>query len=164
MSGKASVIRKADSHDISMLSRLIRDSFRDVAERFDITPENCPKHPSHCTEGWIEKDLERGVSYYILERDGLSRGCVGLEKAGPHLYYLERLAVLPEGRRAGFGRRLVKHVLSVAKTLGAREISIGIIAGDKKLRDWYQKMGFVEVETKKFKHLPFLVTFMRYDL
>ena len=47
MTGKSIVIRKAHSHDVSVLSGLIRDSFCDVAERFGITPENCPKHPSN---------------------------------------------------------------------------------------------------------------------
>jgi len=54
-------IRKANPFDVSLLSGLIRDSFYDVAERFGITPENCPKHPSNCTDKWIERDFRRGV-------------------------------------------------------------------------------------------------------
>jgi GNAT superfamily N-acetyltransferase len=164
MTGKAIRIREANSRDISVLSSLIRDSFYDVAERFGITPENCPKHPSNCVDEWIEKDLERGVSYYILEKEGLFQGCVALEKSSPDLCYLERLAVLPRGRKRGFGRKLIEHAFFVTKTLGAKEISIGIIAGDTRLTGWYTTIGFVEEETKKFKHLPFLVTFMRYEL
>jgi GNAT superfamily N-acetyltransferase len=161
MTGKAISIRRANFHDVSVLSGLIRDSFYDVAERFGITPENCPKHPSNCADEWIEKDFGRGVIYYVLEQDGLSKGCVALEKGSPDLCYLERLSVLPGGRGGGFGRKLIEHAFSVAKTLGVKEISIGIIAGDKRLKGWYEKIGFVEEETKKFKHLPFLVTFMR---
>ncbi|MBW2636569.1 MAG: GNAT family N-acetyltransferase [Deltaproteobacteria bacterium] len=158
------IIRKANSQDVSVLSGLIRDSFYDVAERFGITSENCPKHPSNCDDKWIEKDFERGVCYYILEHDGLFKGCVALEKGSPDLCYLERLSVLPEGQRGGVGRKLVEHAFSVAKTLRAKEISIGVIAGDKRLKGWYEKIGFVEEETKRYKHLPFLVTFMKYEL
>ena len=48
-------IRKASSGDSSMLSGIIRESFCDVAERFGLTSENCPKHPSNCTQ---EKESE----------------------------------------------------------------------------------------------------------
>jgi len=92
----------------------------------------------------------------------LSQGCVALEKSGLDTFYLERLAVLPEARGRGCGQRLVRRAFTEAEALGAKEISIGIIAGDTGLRHWYKEIGFLEETTKKFKHLPFLVTFMRY--
>ncbi|MDH3567902.1 MAG: GNAT family N-acetyltransferase [Desulfobacteraceae bacterium] len=156
-------IREANSRD-PILSGLIRDAFRGVAETFGLTRENCPKHPSNCTDEWIENDLDRGVIYYILENDGISVGCVALEKAGPDLCYLERLAVLPGNRRNGFGKALVDHVIAQARGLGAQQISIGIIADDTDLKRWYKKLGFVELETQAFEHLPFLVTFMSYEI
>ena len=156
-------IREANSRD-PILSGLIRDAFRGVAETFGLTRENCPKHPSNYTDEWIETDLDRGVIYYILENDGISVGCVALEKAGPDLCYLERLAVLPGNRRNGFGKALVDHVIAQARGLGAQLISIGIIADDTDLKRWYKKLGFVELETQAFEHLPFLVTFMSYEI
>ncbi len=156
-------IREANSRD-PILSGLIRDAFRGVAETFGLTRENCPKHPSNCTDEWIENDLDRGVIYYILENDGISVGCVALEKAGSDLCYIERLAVLPGNRRNGFGKALVDHVIAQARGLGAQLISIGIIADDTDLKRWYKKLGFVELETQAFEHLPFLVTFMSYEI
>ena len=43
-------IREAGFNDISLLAGLVRECFQDVAERFGLTLENCPKHPSHCTD------------------------------------------------------------------------------------------------------------------
>ena len=157
-------IRTANADDISLLSSIIRAAFRDVAERFNLTPENCPKHPSNCADEWIERDLARGVTFYILEDGGTPAGCVALEKAGDDVCYLERLAVLPEHRRKGVGKALVDHVFSQARDLGAKRTGIGIIAEDAQLKRWYRKIGFVEGETRKFEHLPFLVMFMTYDL
>lgn len=157
-------MREADNHDTSLLAVLICDSYRDVAERFGLTPENCPKHPSNCTEGWIKKDFERGVVYYILERNSTPIGCVALEKAGSGLCYLERLSVLPAYRRNGFGKMLVEHIYDQAKTLKMSRISIGIISEQTELKSWYRKMGFIDGETKEFPHLPFLVTFMTHEL
>jgi hypothetical protein len=39
-------------------------------------------------------------------------------------------------------------------------VEIGIIAKDTKLRNWYERFGFVLKSTKKFDHLPFVVAFM----
>jgi len=157
-------IREADSNDVSLISGLVSECFRDVAERFNLTLENCPKHPSHCTDEWIENDFARGVTFYILESDVMALGCVAIEKADPDICYLERLGVLPEARRNGLGRALVDHIISRAKRIGAKQISIGIIADDVELKRWYLKMGFVEGETKEFDHLPFLVLFMTYGI
>ena len=157
-------IRTADTADVPLLSRLIRDSFRDVAERFGLTSENCPKHPSNCTEEWIEKDLARGVTYYVLGYEGIPVGCVALEKANHELCYLERLAVMPTYRRKGLGKALVDYIVVQARALDAKQISIGIIAKQIELKTWYQKLGFVEGETKEFAHLPFRVTLMSCNL
>jgi len=164
MTAKPINIRQADSGDITVLSSLIRDSFRTVAERFNLTPQNCPKHPSNCTDDWVQNDIARGVEYYILEHNGTPAGCAALEKAAPDLSYLERLAVLPEMRKKGFGKTLVDHVSDQAKASDAEKIGIGIISDDIELKEWYRKIGFVEGETKEFPHLPFMVTFMTYEL
>jgi N-acetylglutamate synthase-like GNAT family acetyltransferase len=147
-----------------LLAALIQRAYKDVAERFGLTPDNCPKHPSNYTADWIEKDFARGVIYCILERDDRPVGCAAIENAGPEICYLERLAVLPDYRRNGYGRKLADHVLTKAKARGAKQVGIGIIAEQTDLKQWYQKIGFVEGETKKFEHLPFQVTFMTYRL
>jgi N-acetylglutamate synthase-like GNAT family acetyltransferase len=131
-----------------------------VAERFGLTEENCPRHPSNCRFDWIEQDMDRGVTYFVLENDGRVDGCVALERVRPGLCNLERLAVLPDYRKRGFGKALVTRVLSEAGKLECREVRIGLIADQVELKDWYRRLGFVETESREFAHLPFLVTFM----
>jgi hypothetical protein len=92
MTGTIIQIRKVNAPDISLLSRLVRQSYRDVADRFNLTLENCPKHPSNCTDERIENDFRRGVNYYILEHKGKPAGCVAIERANAELCYLERLS------------------------------------------------------------------------
>ena len=46
----------------------------DVAKRFDLTLENAARHPSNCTEDWIQKDMERGVTYYALKNENIVAG------------------------------------------------------------------------------------------
>ena len=153
-------ISPADLKDIDLLAWIIHRSFRDVAERFGLTPENCPKHPSNYTPDWVKRDMDRGVTYFIAEADGKPSGCVGMEKPNSDMFYLERLAVLPEKRRNGTGRILVNRVLAEAELDGAKRVGITIIADQGELKAWYQKIGFIEGETKRFEHLPFRVSFM----
>jgi len=154
------IINIATSADANLLANLIRESFYDVAQRFALTPQNCPRHPSNCISEGIAADQTRGVVYFILSQDDQPIGCVGLEAPSPDLRYMERLAVLPQCRKRGFDRALVACALSEAKSSGADRIRIGIIADHIELKAWYIKLGFVERETKSFPHLPFDVTFM----
>jgi N-acetylglutamate synthase-like GNAT family acetyltransferase len=153
-------IRQATDADAELLAEIISKSFADVALRFSLTRENCPKHPSNCTPDWIRQDQARGVQYFIAGRGDDSSGCVALERPGPELCYLERLAVLPDRRERGIGRALVEHVIRSAKAAGSRLVSLAIIARHVELREWYGRLGFRERETKTFPHLPFEVLFM----
>jgi N-acetylglutamate synthase-like GNAT family acetyltransferase len=161
MSSKIRICTKGDSQ---ILAESIRKSFQDVAERFGLTRQNAPHHPSNCTVDWIRKDMERGVTYFAIKNRNHVVGCVALERPNTEVCYLERLAVLPGHRRRGFGKALVEHVLSEARLLGARCVSIGIIAEHTELKDWYKELGFLEGESKEFPHLPFRVSVMTYEI
>jgi N-acetylglutamate synthase-like GNAT family acetyltransferase len=158
------VIREAKETDKRVLVRLIRNSFRDVAEKFALTVENCPKFAGFNAKERVEADFEKGLKYYILEEDGRACGCVALEKAGSDVCYLGRLAVLPEHRNRGFGRALVNHLLKQAGAMGFRRVEIALISKHRRLKKWYKKSGFVQSRTKKFDHLPFIVAFMYKEL
>ena len=143
---------------------LLLDSFRDVGEKFALTVENCPNFAGFNAKERVEADFEKGLRYYILEEEGKACGCVALEKAGPDLCYLGRLAVLPEHRNKGFGQALVNHLFEQARKMGIRRVEIGLISKHRKLKKWYKKFGFVQKSTKKFDHLPFIVAFMYKEL
>ena len=157
-------IREATTDDAALLTGIIRSAFRDVAERFGLTMDACPRHPSNCTVKGVQAALEKGVRYYILEENGKPCGCVALERAGEGVCYLERLAVLPECRRRGFGKALVEHVFKEAKRIGASQVELGIIAKRTELKEWYEKQGFVVKRTARFEDLPFAVIFMLKEL
>ena len=157
-----SKIRTCTNEDALVLVETIRKSFKDVAERFGLTQENAPRHPSNCTVDWIQKDMARGVTYFVIENKNCVVGCVALELANSEVSYLERLSVFPNQRQRGFGKALVTHVLSKAKLLGVHCVNIGIIAEHNELKNWYKGIGFVEGESKEYPQLPFRVTFMSY--
>ncbi len=158
------IIRDANESDKSVLVVLIRESFRDVAEKFGLTAESCPKFPAFNAKERVESDFEKGLRYYILEENDKVCGCVALEEAGLDVCYLGRLSILPEYRNNGYGEVLVNHIFERAGKIGFRRLEIGIISKHRKLKNWYKKFGFVQKGTKKFDHLPFTVAFMYREL
>lgn len=161
----APIIRDATDRDVSLVTRLIRHSFRDVAERFGVTTENGRAHPSQCTEEWVRSALEWGIRFYVLEEEGVACACVAVGQAGRGLCKMERLGVLPGYRKRGLGKVLTWFALERARDRGARQVEVGIIADHTELIDWYGRLGFaVSEEAVSFEHLPFAVTFMVLDL
>ena len=153
-------IRPASVQDVPVLTDIIRTAYWDVAQRFHLTEQNCPTHPSNCREAWIQEALAKGIPYFVLESEGHPCGCVALEHASPEVCYLERLAVLPDVRQRGYGRALVTHVLDKAKALQVQHVDIAIIAEYTELRDWYRTLGFADVRRASFEQHPFDVLFM----
>jgi N-acetylglutamate synthase-like GNAT family acetyltransferase len=157
-------IRKAEKEDVFLLARLIRESFATVADRFGLTPENCPRHPSNCAPDWVSESMERGAVFYVMEAGGEPSGCIAVERVSREVCQLRRLAVLPGCRGQGMGSELVQHALSEAQRLGAERAELAAMAEDVELIGWYERLGFSLFKTQRFEHLPFTVAFMRREL
>ncbi len=157
-------IQAASLQDTEIISFIISQTNMDVAEKFEITLENNPKHPSFYTKEWVVSDIDRGEKYFLYREKGVNCGCVAFEQPNSNISYLNRLSVLPAYRHKGIGELLVKHVLEYSRTKNIQMVSIGIIAEHVLLKNWYLKLGFVEGETQHFEHLPFDVTYMSYEL
>lgn len=157
-------IRSTTLEDAATLARLIAQSNTDVAVQFNLNRDNCPKHPSFCEADWIANDLTRGERYFIACVQNEPIGCIATEYPNPHVAYLNRLAVLPAHRRRGIGALLTKHVLGLARERGVQSVSIGVIGEHEALQRWYQALGFVSGEIKRFAHLPFSVRYMAYAM
>ena len=156
----------APRQDAALLAGIIRKSHRSVAEKFNLTPENCPSHPSLCQADWVEQGMDRGEVYYLYQLKGEPVGCVAfaMPEKEQGIGFLNRLSVLPRHRRQGIGKDLVTHVLDRAKQEGLSQVTIGIIEPYTRLKDWYIKQGFILGEKKAFAHLPFEVRYLAYNL
>lgn len=157
-------ITRAESENAELLASIVSLSNKDVAQQFGLTQINNPKHPSFYTPNWVLSDFERGEEYFIFNTEGVGVGCVAFESPDPNTTYLNRLSVLPTHRRQGIGESLVKYIIEYSKSKKISNVSIGIIADHMKLKEWYLKLGFVEVETKRFPHLPFEVTYLNFPI
>ena len=146
------------------IAQLIRDAHRDVAERFALSEDNCPRHTAFCSADRVAAEFARGERYFLMEADHHPIACVAYERPNTQLAYLNRLSVLPEYRRRGIGEQLVRHVIGLARADGVSTVSIGIIGEHTHLLDWYTRLGCVCGEVKHFPHLPFTVRYMTYPI
>ncbi len=89
-------IRKTLKKASPLLVSIIRQAFKDIAKKFNLTPKNCPTHSSFISEKKIKREFKKKVEFYILKFQHIDCGCVELEYTKPGVCYMKKLAVLPE--------------------------------------------------------------------
>ena len=157
-------IRRATEEDIPLLAALIRTSHKDVAIRFNLKAKKCPTHPAFCTDEMIKKSAAKGEEFYILMDESRAVGCVALLRANRDVFYMERLAVLPEYRSCGCGSLLANFCIQLARKRAARRVVVGVIADQTELIEWHRWLGFRFKQYARFPDLPYSVAFMYNDL
>ena len=149
-----------DTTELSRGVQVLRNSFMTVAAALNLTRENCPTNAAFTTIEQLRQLWERGVGFFGWYDNKKLIGIVAIEHAGEGIYYMERLAVLPEYRHRGYGRELADFVYSYVEEKRGKRISIGIIDENSLLKEWYKEQGYVETGKKEYDHLPFTVCFM----
>jgi putative acetyltransferase len=108
------------------------------------------------TLGDPEKTILRKGGQISMAYLGLEAvGCVALIPMGDGVYELSKMAVAPQFRGLGIGRKLLQHAIAQARTLGARSLFLG---SSKKLPDaihLYESVGFLHVPPDKLPPMPY---------
>ena len=93
-----------------------------------------------------EKDKNNIIAEleFITYEGGICIGFVAIERASEDLYYMEKLAVLPEYRHKGIVTKLIDCVVDRVNKSGGKKVSIGIINESKKLKrlvyqEWFRR-------------------------
>ena len=157
-------IRKVRYEELERCAQVIRDGFRDVAETFSLTRENCPAHTSFVEAEHLRQEYEHGFFMFGAFMGDVLVGYVSTREIGDGVWELDHLAVLPAYRRRGIGKCLIDRCVDEAKQQDATTMKIGIIEENKKLKAWYLSYGFRPSGTARFSHLPFTVGFMELEL
>lgn len=158
------LIKAVTIHEMESCAEVIRKSFQTVAVDFGITLENNPSNGAFITGDRLLQDYGKGIMMFGLFDKRQLVGFVAIERKDDDIYYVEKLAVLPERRHEGLGRQLLDFAKEKVKDLGGKRISIAIIEQNIRLKNWYHMNGFVSVGTQQFPHLNFIVGFMEYSI
>ena len=160
------MIRKAERADIPECVRVIRKSFRTVADEFGFTEENAPRFTAFATTeerlAWHIEGEHRLM--FVDEEDGRICGYYSLQLSDPGTCELGNLAVLPEYRHQGIGEKLLKHAMDTAREHHCRVMNLGIVEENTVLRQWYERNGAVHTGTEKYDFFPFTCGYMEIRL
>ena len=141
----------------------VRRCFQTVADEMGITPERAPRYTAFITDERLAEERDRGAIFYGFFTGGTQAGFVTLEQE-ERGWFMKRLAVLPEYRSRGIGRKLVDHILNQARQRGIDRLHIGIVNEQSGLKDWYVRLGFVEYQVFEIPSLPFTVSLLSINL
>ncbi len=158
------IIQVDDKSHLNICLEIIRNSFITVAEEFALTENNCPSHTAFITINKLEKQFNEGRPMFLFYQEDVPVGYFSLIKCNDEVWELNNLAVLPEYRRLRYGKAMVDYAVETVENYGGNKISIGIIEENTTLKNWYLKLGFNHISTRKFEHLPFTVGFMELNL
>ena len=136
----AFVFRPIQSQDIGQVAILIRTvmtEFGCVGEGYSINdPEIDDMHRAYDREG---------AAFYIIEKEGRILGCgarAPLEGGDGKTCELRKMYYYPELRGKGWGKKMLKHCLDIAKEKGYSRCYLETVARMEQANILYQKMGF----------------------
>ena len=90
-------------------------------------------------ESMVDKYLERG-DMFVLDDDGVKAECV-VTKEADGVYELKNIAVLPEHQRKGYGKTLIKFLLSHYTDCDVLFVGTGDVPS---ALNFYKRCGFTE--------------------
>ena len=158
------IIQVENKEQLNICLEIIRSSFATVAVEFGLTESNCPSHTAFITMDKLEKQFNDGKLMFLFFQNDIPVGYFSLAKCSDNEWGLNNLAVLPKYRHLGIGKSMVDYTVATVKNYGGNKISIGIIKENSRLKNWYLKLGFNHISTRKFEHLPFTVGFMELEI
>lgn len=160
------MIKEIEQKDLAECVQVIRESFATVAAEFNITEENAPRFTAFATDErrlhWHLNGEHRPMFGYYA--DGRIVGYYSLLMLENRECELNNLSVLPAYRHEGIGAKLLEHAFAKAKEAGCTKMKLGIVEENVVLRRWYERFGFVHVETQKFEFFPFTCGYMEKEL
>lgn len=152
-----SCIRPMTRDEIPRCVKVIRRGFVTVAQEFGFTKEASPKFTGFSINAerlYYQFDIEkRPMLVYKLDGKIVGYYSQSLPKDGR--VELCNLAVLPEVRHHGIGKMFVEHCRKTAKANGCDSIFVSIVEENRRLKKWYQSLGFVQLEVKKLDGFEF---------
>lgn len=159
-------IREINENDIQECVKLIKKSFKTVADQFGFTEENAPRFTAFATNAerlWWQLNKEHR-SMYGYYRDGRLVGYYSLLLKDNGECELNNLCVDPAYRHQSIGEEVLLDAFVRARELDCNKMNIGIVEENTILRKWYESYGFVHTGAEKFDFFPFTCGYMEKKL
>ncbi|MDR0301512.1 MAG: GNAT family N-acetyltransferase [Treponema sp.] len=151
-------------NDSKIITEILNRAFMTVAKQYNFTKENAPTFPAFINSDRIDASLNNGLKMYGYKTNNQIIGCVGYSYYKDQIYFIERLATLPEYRHSGIGKSLMEYAEDRIKDIGGKIAEIHVVDKNATLREWYKKLYYVEMRIEEIKTLPFNSCVMNKEL
>ncbi|MCL2351304.1 MAG: GNAT family N-acetyltransferase [Firmicutes bacterium] len=159
------MIKQLDISELPNAVEVIRASFATVADELGLTEQNCPGFTAFSTTTErLRSQFDLGWRMYGFYNESRLAGYAAISKADNGAYEIHNLAVLPECRHKGYGKRLLDFCIGKVKEMGGIKIEIGIVEENTVLKNWYAANGFTHTGAKRFDFFPFTCGYMEYNI
>jgi ribosomal protein S18 acetylase RimI-like enzyme len=101
-----------------------------------------PQVPAPLTSQWLIEEFEKGGYWVWVGHDGNPAGVFGLIFLDDDLAHLARFALAPNLRGRGLARHCIEEVKSLARSMGARRLALGVYGSNRIALHIYKTMGF----------------------
>jgi len=145
---------------------VLHSGFATAAADFGITAVNTPSNPAFWRDDAVSAVVAKGFSLFGVEVSGDLLGCAFVGASlDPAVWSLRHLAVAPEARHQGFGETLVSEGARRARAGGALRLQIAIVGENRRLADWYHRLGFITTDAgNRYPGLVFTVDHLELPL
>jgi len=99
--------------------------------------------------------IGRGGRIYMAWHNAKPIGCCAVMPMRPGVFEVGKMAVAPEYRGYGVGRRLLQHVIEEAKRLGANSLFLGSNTSLPNALHLYESMGFQQLADANVPDYPY---------
>ena len=128
------IVRRASLEDVADVLRITHTANAEYAGRWAVSATTEP-------EDAVVADMAQGPAFLAVV-DGLAVGCVRSVMREDATAFIKRLAVLPQWRLRGIGRRLMAEVEGELMAMGVRRVSLGTVAENDAIGTFYERQGY----------------------
>ncbi|MCD2422755.1 GNAT family N-acetyltransferase [Niabella pedocola] len=89
----------------------------------------------------LEKEMERGVAFYILRHNGTDMGYTAIEQKGPGAWKLHKIYLSQKLHGKGIGKFQLKSMEDIVSGYGAQELWLNVNRQNKAV-GFYQSQGY----------------------
>lgn len=144
-------LRPATVDDAIAIVDIIRSGF--APELLDKFIFGCAGISRYVREQIIASDQGGETRFTMVARSGTPIGCCELRRLRDRLF-LNYIAVLPDARSAGLGRRLLHAGIDRTADASHKTISLDVLEGNRVAVDWYRSLGFERGHVTEWWELP----------
>lgn len=149
-----------ENEDCDEAVKVVRRSFSTVRDDLGIESEVFPAFAAFYTLQKMKRELRDGavfVGAYEAATHVLT-GLVGIQKKDDGKGKILHLAVLPDYRHEGIGRRLMFEAECIALNYGIHKLELGYVHENMKVGEFYTALGYKVDKTRKYKQTGFSVS------